>query len=75
MVMVDVARRAVVAWTAWRIVVLGRLVRDEHGEGVISAAMAVLVMAFLGAAMWVAFKAIFDGASTRVEANVNDIGS
>lgn len=32
-------------------------------------------MAFLGAAMWVAFESIFDGASTRVEANVNDIGS
>jgi len=75
MVLEDLARRVAVAWTAWRVVATNRLVRNEHGEGVISAAIAVLVMAFLGAAMWVAFKAIFDGASTRVEANVNDIGS
>ena len=33
--------------------------RDERGEGVISAAIAVLVMAFLGAAMWLAFNTIF----------------
>jgi hypothetical protein len=71
----EMARRVAVAWTAWRVVATARLVRDQRGEGVISAAIAVLVMAFLGAAMWVAFKAIFDGASTRVEANVNDIGS
>ena len=29
---------------------------DERGEGVISAAIAVLVMAFIGVGMWVAFK-------------------
>ena len=36
-----------------------RLLHDERGEGVISAAIAVLVMAFLGALMWVAFKEVF----------------
>ena len=36
-----------------------RIERDERGEGVISSAIAVLVMALLGALMWVAFKAIF----------------
>ena len=36
------------------------IVKDESGEGVISAAIAVLIMAFLGAAMWVAFQAIFN---------------
>ena len=36
--------------------------RDERGEGVISAAIAVMIMAFLGAAMWLAFKGIFDDA-------------
>ncbi len=30
----------------------GRPTYDERGEGVISAAIAVLVMAFIGVAMW-----------------------
>ena len=47
----------------------------ERGEGVISAAIAVLVMAFLGAAMWVAFSAIFDTATQNVGEQVNSIGS
>ncbi len=32
--------------------VADRFGRDDRGEGVISAAIAVLIMAFLGAAMW-----------------------
>jgi hypothetical protein len=34
----------------------GRKARDEKGEGVISAAIAVLVMAFIGVGMWVAYR-------------------
>ena len=30
--------------------------RGDLGEGVISAAIAVLIMAFLGAAMWIGFQ-------------------
>ena len=30
--------------------------RDDRGEGVISAAIAVLIMAFLGSLMWVGFQ-------------------
>ena len=48
---------------------------DERGEGVISAAIAVLIMAFLGALMWVAFKGIFNGATTRTKDQVDLIGS
>jgi hypothetical protein len=33
-----------------------RRFKGDHGEGVISAAIAVLIMAFLGAAMWVGFQ-------------------
>ncbi len=47
---------------------------DERGEGVISAAIAVLIMAFLGAAMWVAFKAIFDDAADNTARQVCNIG-
>jgi type IV secretory pathway VirB6-like protein len=48
---------------------------DERGEGVISAAIAVLVMAFLGVAMWVAFNATFQHAAKNVNQQVNCIGS
>ena len=48
--------------------------RDDRGEGVISAAIAVLVMAFLGVGMWVAFNATFQHAATHVNQQVNCIG-
>jgi hypothetical protein len=47
---------------------------DERGEGVISAAIAVLVMAFIGVAMWIAFSSTFKTASTHVNNQVNCIG-
>lgn len=53
----------------------GRVRRSELGEGVISAAIAVLVMAFLGAAMWVAFNGTMHSAQSKVDSNVNSIGS
>lgn len=48
--------------------------RDERGEGVISAAIAVLVMAFLGVGMWIAFNATFSHAASHVNQQVNCIG-
>lgn len=48
--------------------------RNERGEGVISAAIAVLIMAFLGVAAWLAFKGIFDSASDKAEQQVDQIG-
>ena len=71
----DSALRALVAYQVLRVRLADRLVKDESGEGVISAGIAVLVMAFLGAAMWLAFKAIFDDSAAKVQSNVNDIGS
>jgi hypothetical protein len=53
---------------------LRRLPLDDRGEGVISAAIAVLIMAFLGAAMWVGFNAIFDDAQGKISSQVNTIG-
>ena len=49
--------------------------RDELGEGVISTAIAVLIMALIGAAMWVAFSGVFESASERTTDSVNRIGS
>lgn len=48
--------------------------RDERGEGVISAAIAVLIMAFIGVGMWVAFNATFQHAAKHVDNQVNCIG-
>ena len=47
---------------------------DERGEGVISAAIAVLVMAALGAIMWIGFKAIFNQASSNTSNQVECVG-
>lgn len=48
---------------------------DERGEGVISAAIAVLIMAVIGAAMYVAYQALFQKTSTAVTANVDKISA
>jgi hypothetical protein len=47
---------------------------DERGEGVISAAIAVLVMAFIGVGMWIAFSNTFSHAAKHVDNQVNCIG-
>jgi hypothetical protein len=48
--------------------------KDEAGEGVISTAIAVLIMAALGAVMWVGFQAIWGNASTKTTDQINQIG-
>jgi hypothetical protein len=53
---------------------LRRPTRDERGEGVISAAIAVLIMAFIGVGMWVAFNAMFQQTASNVDKQVNCIG-
>jgi hypothetical protein len=56
--------------TTWR-----RVRRTERGEGVISAAIAVLIMAFLGAAMWFAFNGTMKTATNNVSSNVSQLGT
>ncbi len=51
----------------------GNLVGDR-GEGVISSAIAVLIVAFIGAAMWVAFDRIWTDAEGNIETQVGSIG-
>jgi hypothetical protein len=51
-----------------------RLHAGQAGEGVISAAIAVLVMAVIGAAMFFAFQGTFTTASERVDEQVGQIG-
>ena len=47
----------------------------DRGEGVISAAIAVLIMAFLGAAMWLGFQQMWKTTERTTNDKVEQIGS
>ncbi|MDA8195867.1 MAG: hypothetical protein M0019_01420 [Actinomycetota bacterium] len=47
---------------------------SDSGEGVVSAAIAVLIFAFLGVILWVAFKATMGTATTTINAQVAKLG-
>ena len=48
---------------------------SDRGEGVISMAIAVLIIAFLGVALWLAFKGFADDTEKTLEDQVDKIGS
>ncbi|WP_419841353.1 hypothetical protein [Candidatus Poriferisodalis sp.] len=48
--------------------------RSERGEGVISAAIAVLIIASLGALMWVGFKELWESAEKSTNDEIVKIG-
>lgn len=48
--------------------------RGDRGEGVISAAIAVLIMAFLGVGVWLGFRATLDNTQEKVDNQVEEIG-
>jgi hypothetical protein len=48
--------------------------RGDRGEGVISAAIAVLIMAFLGALMWIGFRRIWESTERNTETKIEQIG-
>lgn len=48
---------------------------DERGEGVISAAIAVLIMAVIGGLMFVAYKITFEKSNTAVTKVIDDISA
>jgi len=51
-----------------------RFGNEDSGEGVISTAIAVLIVAFLGAAMYVIFTQILDSSGSKASTQVNNIG-
>ena len=61
------------AFTAWRMVTIDRL-RDERGEGIVSVAIAVLIMAALGVVAYQGFDAIFGSARDQAQAEIDSIG-
>mgnify|MGYP007050341058 CR=1 FL=1 len=73
-----VGHTGLVSYTWFRSAIVAgshRLRVDDRGEGVISAAIVVLIMAFLGAAMWAAFNVLFDDAASQTSTEVGKIGS
>ena len=48
---------------------------DDSGEGVISAAIAVLIIAALGALMWVGFRSIWQDAESATNSKIREIGN
>jgi hypothetical protein len=48
---------------------------DDRGEGVISAAIAVLIIAALGALMWVGFRSIWQDAESATNSKIREIGN
>ncbi len=66
----DLALRAYV----WVRTVTAGIVKDEAGEGVISTAIAVLIMAALGALMWVAFNGLWTTTASKTSTKVGGIG-
>ena len=50
-----------------------RLRRHQSGEGVISTAIAVLIMALIGAAMWAVFSGVFSDSADLIEDQVGEL--
>lgn len=48
--------------------------RTERAEGVISTAIAVLIIAFLGIALWTGFDTMMNSATERTRDQVEQIG-
>lgn len=70
MTTVQLCARVTAAWFA-----VAARVRDERGEGVISAAIAVLIIAFVGVAAFAVFSGLLEGAGNRASAQVDRIGT
>ncbi len=65
--------QVLVAWQSVKFALLD-VVEREEGEGVISTAIAVLIMAALGAAMWLLFSGIMDSTGSEIESKIGEIG-
>ena len=70
----DLVLRLYVTTRSFGIATVHQLRSSERGEGVISAAIAVLVMAFLGVLMWKGFQEIFNTAKDNTKGQVDQIG-
>lgn len=49
--------------------------KDESGEGVVSAAIAVVIFSTLGVAMWLAFRSTMNTATSMVTSQVSQLAN
>jgi hypothetical protein len=54
---------------------LSRRLGNDRGEGVISTAIAVLIVAFLGAALYLIFTQILTSSGSKASTTVDNIGN
>jgi hypothetical protein len=54
---------------------LRRVTSDDRGEGVISTAIAVLIVAFLGVAAYFVFRGVLDTSGNKASTTVDQIGN
>lgn len=60
-------------FAAWRMTTMDTL-RAERGEGIVSVAIAVLIMAALGVVAYQGFDAIFGSARDQAQTEIDSIG-
>ena len=65
--------KAYTTLTTWRVAAMQEL-RDERGEGIVSVAIAVLIMAALGVVAYAGFDAIFESTTDAAETEIGRIG-
>ena len=66
---------AIVFTYHWLRFQLSRVVPDERGEGVISTAIAILIMAALGAIMWIGIQQLWGDTSSQTSDQIAKIGN
>lgn len=65
--------QAATALASWRSLAAQRL-RTDRGEGIVSVAIAVLIMAALGVVAYGAFDALFNNTTDAAETQISQIG-
>jgi hypothetical protein len=58
---------------SWRVTIIDRW-KDERGEGVISTALAVLIVAFLGLAAYKLFNTLVTSSGSKAQTQVDQYG-
>lgn len=66
-------RLAAAIVSAW--VTIRHRLHEQRAEGVISMAIAILIVAVIGASAFVLFRNILDGAGAKASTQVNNIGN
>ena len=71
--MQDAIVKAYLATVSWRSDAIAAA-RDDRGEGIVSVAIAVLIMAALGVVAYGAFDALFSNTTDAAEGQISQIG-